>query len=242
MSKKAPTFREEMNCSELLNTYFENNIIENVRRTNTVRVIARRETSAKLTALGKKFVNCWNEVNALRLEQYNRHEPVDFRGTEKVVYEKFKAILHGANVQQMTRKNASAWINYFAMSKMIGEGELEFKPKPPRRKRDYLFLLVRNDRYVIDGNEIYIMDFKLRLGFNGELRWVGRRGTLEIFYDRVRRKWYARVPMTVKLADKPRGKMKAGIDLGIANLATVAVDDGSWMLSRAVRCAPNSSK
>ena len=24
--------------------------------------------------------------------------------------------------------------------------------------------------------------------------------------------------------------MKAGIDLGIANLATVAVDDGSWML------------
>lgn len=83
-----------------------------------------------------------------------------FGGTEKVVYEKFKAVLHGANVQQMTRKNASAWINYFALSKMRGEGELEFKPKPPRRKRDDLFLPVRNDRYVIDGNEIYIVDFK----------------------------------------------------------------------------------
>jgi len=38
--------------------------------------------------------------------------------------------------------------------------------------------------------------------------------------------------MSVKLDNKPRGKMKAGIDLGIANLATVAVDDGSWMLSK----------
>ena len=36
--------------------------------------------------------------------------------------------------------------------------------------------------------------------------------------------------MTIKLDNKPKGKMKAGIDLGIANLATVAVDDGSWML------------
>jgi len=56
------------------------------------------------------------------------------------------------------------------------------------------------------------------------------KGTLEIFYDSLRRKWYARIPMSVTLANKPRGKMKAGIDLGIANLATVAVEDGSWML------------
>jgi len=45
-----------------------------MRRTNTVRIIAGKETKAKLIALGKAFVNCWNEVNKLRLEQYKRHE------------------------------------------------------------------------------------------------------------------------------------------------------------------------
>jgi len=103
-------------------------------------------------------------------------------------------------------------------------------------------LLIRNDRYTIEGNEIFLMDFKLRLKFNGELRWVGKQGALEIFYDGVRRKWYARIPMVVKLDNKPRGKMKAGIDLGIANLATVAVEDGSWMLFKGVQCYLNSRR
>jgi len=36
--------------------------------------------------------------------------------------------------------------------------------------------------------------------------------------------------MVVKVNNKPKGKMKAGKDLGITNLATVAIQDGSWML------------
>jgi len=203
-----------------------------MRRTNIVRIIAGKETKAKLIALGKAFVDCWNEVNTLRLEQYKRHELVDFAKTEKIVYEKYKSALHGANVEQVTRNNASAWKSFFTLSKKKKEGELPkwMKPKPPHKKKDGLFLMIRNDRYKIEGNEIYIMDFKLRLKFNGKLKWVGKQGTLEIYYDNVRKKWYAKIPMSVKLDNKPRGKMKAGIDLGIANLATVAVEDGSWML------------
>jgi len=34
-----------------------------MRRTNTVRIIAGKETKAKLTSIGKAFVNYWNEVN-----------------------------------------------------------------------------------------------------------------------------------------------------------------------------------
>ena len=60
----------------------------------------------------------------LRLEQYKNHELVDFNKTGKIVYEKFKAILHGANVQQVTRKNASAWKSFFELSKKKKEGEL----------------------------------------------------------------------------------------------------------------------
>jgi len=54
-----------------------------MHRSNTVRIIAGKETKAKLTALGKAFVNCWNEINTLRLEQFKRHELVDFAKTEK---------------------------------------------------------------------------------------------------------------------------------------------------------------
>jgi len=90
-----------------------------------------------------------------------------------------------------------------------------------------IFLLIRNDRYKIEGNEIYIKEFNLRLKFNGKLKWVGKQGTLEIFYDKVRKKWYARIPVSVKVNNKPKGKMKAGIDLGVVNLATVAVQNGS---------------
>ena len=112
-----------------------------MRRSNTVRIIAGKETKAKLKALGKAFVDCWNEVNKLRLEQYKKHEPVDFNKTEKIVYEKYKAVLHGANVQQVTRKNASAWKSFFELSKKKKEGELPkwMKPKPPHKKKDDLF-------------------------------------------------------------------------------------------------------
>jgi len=84
----------------------------------------------------------------LRLELYKRHELVDFAKTEKIVYEKFKAILHGANVEQVARKNASAWKSFFELSKKKKEGELPkwMKPKPPHKKRDELFLLIRNYR------------------------------------------------------------------------------------------------
>jgi len=51
-----------------------------------------------------------------------------------------------------------------------------------------IFLLIRNDRYKIEGNEIFLMDFKLRLKFISKLKWVGKQGTLEIFYDKVRKK------------------------------------------------------
>ena len=85
-----------------------------------MRIIAGKEIKAKLTALGKAFVNCWNEVNKLRLAQYKRHELVDFAKTEKIVYEKHKSALHGANVEQVTRKDMGAWKSFFKLSKKKG--------------------------------------------------------------------------------------------------------------------------
>ncbi|MFP3166758.1 MAG: hypothetical protein RXR36_05715 [Nitrososphaeria archaeon] len=120
-------------------------------------------------------------VNKLRLEQYKKHKPVDFAKTEKVVYEKYKAVLHGANVEQITRKNASAWKSFFTLSKKKKEGELPkwMKPKPPHKKKDDLFLLIRNDRYKIEGNEIYLLDFNLRLKFTESSSGLASRELLK---------------------------------------------------------------
>jgi len=63
VSKKAPIFKEEMNCKSiyLINDKY---ITKSMRWTNTVRIIAGKETRAKLAAIRKAFVNCWNEVEA----------------------------------------------------------------------------------------------------------------------------------------------------------------------------------
>ena len=113
------------------------------------------------------------------------------------------------------------------------------KPKPPHKKKEDLFLLIRHDRYKIEGNEIYLLDFNLRLKFKGNLKWVGKQGTLEMFYDNARRKRYAKIPMVVKVNNKSKGKMKAGIDLGVINLATVAVQDARGCSSKGVQCFQN---
>jgi len=52
-------------------TINENNIIESMRRTNTVRIIAGKETRAKLT--GKAFVNFWNYLSIItRVKQVGK--------------------------------------------------------------------------------------------------------------------------------------------------------------------------
>jgi len=92
--------------------------------------------------------------------------------------------------------------------------------------------LIRNDRYEVDEDRrvIYLKDFKLALGFKGRLKWHGRLGRLEIFYDEARRSWYAFIPVEVENNARAEGRLRASIDLGIVNLATVYVEDGTWYL------------
>ena len=47
-----------------------------------------------------------------------------------------------------------------------------------------LLLVVRQDRYVVDEkNHIILKDFGLEIIFTGRLRWYGKQGRLEIYYD-----------------------------------------------------------
>jgi len=125
-------------------------------------------------------------------------------------------------------------------------------------KQRRLILLVRQDRYVVDEQRhvLILKDFDLEVKFTGGLRWFGRQGRLEMHYDEARNAWYASIPVEVGVeeaktgrrskfivhgerkviqVESPKGNKAASIDLGINNLASVVVDDGTWLLYKGVR-------
>jgi putative transposase len=209
-----------------------------MRRTNVVKLVVDKETHGKLRELGVITAKCWNEVNWLRMQQFKKGERVDFAKTEKEAYEKYKHVLK-VNAQQVARKNAEAWRSFFSLIEEKKEGNLPkwFKPRPPGYLRDEggkykLIIVIRNDRYEVDENKrvIHLKDFNLTLRFKGKLKWHGKQGRLEIIYNDARRSWYAHITVKVENVAEAKGSLRAGVDLGIVNLATVYAEDGTWYI------------
>jgi len=209
-----------------------------MKRTNVVELVVGKEEHERLKELGVITAKCWNEVNWLRMQQFKKGERVDFAKTEKEVYEKYKHVLK-TGAQQVARKNAGAWNTFFTQIREKKEGKLPkwFKPRPPGYWKDKngkykLMIIIRNDRYEVNESErtIYLKDFKLSLKFKGELKWRGKQGRLEIIYDDARRGWYAHIPVEVENEAKVEGRLRASVDLGIVNLATVYVENGDWYI------------
>ena len=207
-----------------------------ITRTNVVRLVVDKRTGEELKRLAIATAKCWNEVNWLRMQQFKKKERIDFAKTEKEIYKKYKHVLK-VNAQQVTRKNAEAWRSFFSLIKEKKEGKLPkwFKPKPPGywKDKDYkLVIIIRNDRYELNENErlIRLKDFDLSLKFKGKLKWHGKQGRLEIIYNEARRCWYAYIPVKVENNAKVEGDLRASVDLGIDNLATVYVEDGMWYI------------
>jgi putative transposase len=209
-----------------------------MRRTNVVKLVVDEEAREKLRELGIITAKCWNEVNWLRMQQFKKGERVDFAKTEKEAYEKYKHVLK-VNAQQVARKNAEDWRSFFSLIEAKKEGKLPkwFKPRPPSYWRDEsgkykLIIVIRNDRYEVDENKriIHLKDFNLTLRFKGKLKWHGKQGRLEVIYNDARRGWYAHIPVEVENVAEAKGSLRAGVDLGIVNLATVYVEDGTWYI------------
>jgi len=131
-----------------------------------------------------------------------------------------------------------------------------WKDKETGRRR--LIIVVRQDRYIVDVERhvIILKDFNMEIKFAGRLRWFGKQGRLEIIYDESKGAWYAHIPVEVGVEEtktgkkakhivrgerriiqitSPKGNKVASIDLGINNLASVVVSDGTWLLYKGVR-------
>jgi putative transposase len=130
--------------------------------------------------------------------------------------------------------------------------------KDRETKKRKPLLVVRQDRYVVDeqNHKLVLRDFGLEVEFVGRLKWYGKQGRLEIHHDETGNAWYASIPVEVGVeetktgkkseyivrgerksiqVESPRGDKAASIDLGINVLASVVLDDGTWLLYKGVR-------
>jgi putative transposase len=237
------------------------------RRTNVARLLPNGFQERKLRRLTNISTKLFNEVNYERRQQFFRGEKVDFEGTWDKYYEKYRDKLGGANAQAVIQKNNEAWNSFFSLLKLKKEGKLPPNMKrvsPPRYWKDReskerkLLLVVRQDRYVVDeqNHRLILKDFDLEVEFVGRLKWYGKQGRLEIYYDETRNAWYASIPVEVGVEETKTGKKSkhivhgerksiriesplgdkiASIDLGINVLASVVLNDGTWLLYKGVR-------
>ncbi|MFP3313757.1 MAG: transposase [Thermocladium sp.] len=235
------------------------------KRSNVVRLLPNGFQERKLRRLADASAKLFNEINYERRQQFFRGEKVDFEGTWGKCYEKYKEEL-GVNAQAVMQKNNEAWNSLFSLLKLRKENKLPPHMEhvsPPRYWKDEEtgrrkpLLVIRQDRYVVDEqNHIILKDFGLEVEFAGRLRWHGKQGRLEIYYDEVRNAWYASIPVEVGVEEtktgrkskhilrgerksiqvkSPKGSKMASIDLGINVLASVVIDDGTWLLYKGVR-------
>jgi len=229
-----------------------------------VRLLPNGFQERKLRRLADTSAKLFNEINYERRQQFFRGEKVDFEGTWGKCYEKYKEEL-GVNAQAIMQKNNEAWNSLFSLLKLRKENKLPPHMKhigPPNYWKDggtgrrKLLLVVRQDRYVVDEQKLVLKDFHLKIDFTGRLRWHGKQGRLEIYYDEVGNAWYASIPVEVGVEEtrrgrrskhilrgerksiqvkSPKGSKMASIDLGINVLASVVINDGTWLLYKGVR-------
>jgi putative transposase len=92
-----------------------------------------------------------------------------------------------------------------------------------------LRIIVRNDCYKVIDGYLYLPN-GIKLRYKGSIRWKGKQGRLEIFYDRVDKVWRGFMSVNVNIDSSPRESLtnksnkttrRLYIDLGVVNIATV---------------------
>ena len=144
--------------------------------------------------------------------------------------------------QEVIKKARKAWDSFFACLRLYRKGELEEPPRIPRYWKDRrtgrrtfrvipvkaptsYFLDARSLSLTLPADIRFERGNRLLLRIKGVLRFRGTPKTLELKYDRVKRRWYAHqvveVPEAVR---KIRPEKCAALDLGARVLAALAVE------------------
>ncbi|MGC8970422.1 MAG: transposase, partial [Conexivisphaera sp.] len=234
-------------------------------RAAVVHLLPSGAQERKLRRLADAASKLWNELNYDRRQAFLRGERIDFEATRRKHVPNYTGIL-GASAWVVERKNDEAWRSFFGALGARKEGRLPpwIHPRPPGYRKDRatgrrrLWIPIRHDAYVVDpeAKVIHIPRYGLRLRFAGDVRWYGKQGRMEIWYDEAERAWHASIAVQVGAETtrngtrprhmvrgerrsievaKPKGEEVAGIDLGVKIIASVVVSDGSWIVYRGAR-------
>jgi len=89
-----------------------------------VELVVDEETEKRLRRLCDLSVKLWNEVNYVRLRMWLEKKPIDFKGTYKEFYEKYKPLIGSATAQTILLKNSKAWKVFLKLLELKKEGKL----------------------------------------------------------------------------------------------------------------------
>ena len=204
-----------------------------------VRLLPNGFQERKLRRLADISAKLFNEINYERRQQFFHGGKVDFDGTWDKCYEKYKEEL-GVNAQAVMQKNNEAWNSFFSLLRLRKENKLPphmSRVSPPRYWKDgetggrKLLLVIRQDRYVVDEQKLVLKDFGLEVEFAGRLRWHGKQGRLEIYYDEARNAWYAYIPVEVGVEKTKTGRKSKHIVRGERKAIQVKSPKGNKMAS-----------
>jgi len=159
-----------------------------------VKLIVDEETEKRLKQLCDLSSKLWNEVNYAKLKAWLEKKGIDFEGTYKEFYERYKPLIGSATAQTIIRKNDGAWRGFFELLKIKKEGRLPpfvKKIRPPgykkKRKSRTLWTAIRKDQYKVDGDRIVLQGLGavgwIEVRCKGIIHLRGERGGIEIRYD-----------------------------------------------------------
>jgi len=212
-----------------------------MKRTNTVLLTPTEVQEQELYALADASAQLWNMANYDRRQAYFTGSRVPSYENQWRIFkdsEPFKRI-GTCKGQALLLKLREAWGSFFALKRLQRNGNLpphikrtsppKYMKDPNTRRRKAEAIYVRNDGYR-QQDDTLILSKSLHVRFKAGELWLGKQGRLELHYDRLREKWYGRIPIRVKWPRKGKPHQptlkRASIDLGICNLTTCVVEGG----------------
>ncbi len=207
-----------------------------MKRVNKFRLRPTKEQEKVLFSLCEMSAVLWNKLNYIRRQAFFEGR-FDWKEGVDELYNEFKRILGSATAQQIIRKNNSAWRSFFALLKLKNQGKLPShirKISPPRYWKDRLSgrrklmtVIRRNDCYRIEevrGKKWLVLPKGLKVRITGEIKWRGKQGRLEIFYDDLTGRWYAYQSVEVNQPSAISPEKRAFVDLGVINVITAWIE------------------
>ena len=150
--------------------------------------------------------------------------------------------------QEVIKKARKAWDSFFACLRLYRKGELERPPRIPRYwkdrrtgKRTFRVIPVKAPTsYTLNSRTLSLTlprdlrekhGGRLVLHTKGVLRFHGTPKTLELRYDRVKKRWYAHQVVEVPEPDrKAKPEKYAALDLGARILAALAIEGSNHQI------------